>query len=61
MDSGTLPTLNTLNGTRMPFISHEGLSVGNFIINERVDTSPSREGCNALSTKIINISEEMND
>ena len=45
----------------MPFISRENLLVGNLNINEKVETSPSREGGNELSYEIINISEELND
>ena len=55
MNSCTLPTLRTLNGARVPYISQKSLLLNNFNINERVDTSPSREGCSELSTKIINI------
>ena len=54
-------SFNTLNSSRVPFISRENLLVGNLNINESVETSPSREGGNELSYEIINISEEMND
>ena len=54
-------SFNTLNSYRVPFISREILLVGNLNINERVETSPSREGGNELSYENINISEEMND
>ena len=39
------PPLNTLNGARVPFISQESLLVGNFNINERVDTFRDKKMC----------------